>query len=340
MGSHNVFIEGGRPASEKSDVGPLVFKAGGRTLAFDGFYKVAGVPTASDEQTLPTLVDKQPLAPFAVEARQRFSAPPARYSEASLIKTLEAEGIGRPSTYASIIQVIQDRKYAEQLDRRFFATDLGEVVTDKLIEGFPNILDVGYTRDMETELDKVEEDHLDWVQMLHKFYGPFRERLDHAIDTIKHAKAEVRPAPKEYKCEKCGSGLVYRFGKNGRFLSCARYPDCDYACPVDREGRPRPAAHANVACHKCGGPMMKRTGRFGVFLGCLRYGDKTNPCDGILNVDRKGFVVAPSQPPVVVQELKCEKCQSPMKPAFGHPRPLARMFQVPQVPRTHGLDQS
>ena len=311
-----VLIEGGR-GMKAGEPGPMVFRASGRTLAFDGFYKVTGVPTASDEQTLPAVVEKQPLAPFAVEPRQRFTSPPARYSEASLIKTLEAEGIGRPSTYASIIQVIQDRKYAEQVDRRFFATDLGEVVTDKLIEAFPNILDIGYTRDMETELDKVEEDHLDWVQMLHKFYGPFRDRLDHAIDTIKHAKAEVRPAPPEYKCEKCGSSLVYRFGKNGRFLSCARYPECDYACPVDREGKPRPAMHANVACPKCAGPMMKRTGRFGVFLGCVRYGDKTNPCDGILNVDRKGHVVAPSQPPLVVEELKCDKCGSPMNLRSG-----------------------
>jgi DNA topoisomerase-1 len=310
-----VLIEGGIP--EAGHAAPLVFRAGGRTLAFDGFYKVAGVPTASDEQTLPALAERQPLAPFAIEPRQRFTSPPARYSEASLIKTLEAEGIGRPSTYASIIQVIQDRKYVEQVDRRFFATDLGEVVTDKLIEAFPNILDIGYTRDMESELDKVEEDHLDWVQMLHKFYGPFRGQLDHAIDTIKHAKAEVRPAPAQYRCEKCGSGLVYRFGKNGRFLSCSKYPACDYACPVDREGKPRPAMHANVACPKCAGPMMKRTGRFGVFLGCVRYGDKTNPCDGILNVDRKGHVVAPSQPPLVVEELKCEKCGSPMNLRSG-----------------------
>jgi len=301
-----VLIEGGRKGS-----GSFTFRATGRVLAFDGFYKAMGVPTASDEQTLPALKESQPLAPFAIEPKQKFTSPPARYSEASLIKILEAEGIGRPSTYASIIQVIQDRKYAEQVDRRFFATDLGEVVTDKLIEAFPGIMDVGYTRDMELELDKVEEDHLDWVQMLHKFYNPFKDALEHAGDNIKHAKAETQPAPKEYKCEKCGSGLVYRFGKNGRFLSCSTYPTCDYACPVDREGKPRPATHANVACPKCQGPMMKRTGRFGVFLGCLRYGDKANPCDGILNVDKKGHVVAPSQPPVVTA-LKCEKCGLPM----------------------------
>ncbi len=301
-----VLITGGKDPKVQA-----TFKANGRVLVFDGFYKVLGVPKSADEQNLPALTKDQKLNPFVIDPEQKFSAPPARYSEASLIKTLESEGIGRPSTYASIIQVIQDRKYVEQQQRRFYATDLGEVVTDKLIEAFPTIMDVGYTRDMEAELDKVEEDHLDWVSMLHKFYGPFKDALDHAGDNIKHAKAETRPAPPEYKCQKCQSGLVYRFGKNGRFLSCARYPDCDYACPVDREGKPRPATHANVACPKCVGPMMKRTGRFGVFLGCLRYGDKENPCDGILNVDKKGHVVAPSTPPVVT-DLKCEKCGNAM----------------------------
>jgi DNA topoisomerase-1 len=212
--------------------------------------------------------------------------------------------------------VIQDRKYVEQVTRRFFATDLGEVVTDKLVEAFPTILDIGYTRDMEGELDKVEGEHLDWVDMLHRFYGPFRDALEHAHENLKHAKAETTPAPKDFRCQKCGSDLVYRFGKNGRFLSCARYPACDYACPVDREGKPRPPMHANVACYKCGGPMMKRTGRFGTFLGCMRYNDEENKCDGILNVDKKGHVVAPSMPPVVT-ELKCEKCGLPMNLRAG-----------------------
>jgi DNA topoisomerase-1 len=309
--STTVLIEGGRDPRS-----PLVFRATGRTLVFDGFYKVTGVPTASDEQTLPGLREAQPVAPFAVEPRQRFTSPPPRYSEASLIKTLEAEGIGRPSTYASIIQVIQDRKYVEQMDRRFYATDLGEVVTDKLVEAFPEIMDVGYTRDMEGQLDKVEEDHIDWVEMLHRFYGPFKDALEHAHDNLKHAKAEIHPAPKEFRCAKCGSDLVYRFGKNGRFLSCARYPKCDYACPVDRDGNPRPIEHTDVACPQCGGPMLKRTGRFGPFLGCMRYGDEKNPCDGILNIDKKGHVTAPSPPPLVT-DLKCEKCGSPMNLRSG-----------------------
>jgi DNA topoisomerase-1 len=172
-------------------------------------------------------------------------------------------------------------------------------------------MDVGYTRDMEAELDKVEEEHLDWITMLHEFYGPFRESLDHAMENLGHAKAEVQPAPKEYTCEECGSATVYRFGKNGRFLSCSRYPDCRWACPVDRAGKPRPTEQTEVACPKCGTPMIKRMGRFGPFLGCSRYGDEKNPCDGILNLDKHGKVVAPSQPPLLT-DLECPKCGSPM----------------------------
>jgi DNA topoisomerase-1 len=298
---------------------PCTFRASGRVLVFDGFYKVTGIPTASDEQTLPPVKEQQALAPFHLDVEQKFTSPPARYTEASLIKTLESEGIGRPSTYASIIQTIQDRNYVEQLERRFYSTDLGEVVTDKLIEAFPHIMDVGYTRDMEAQLDKIEDDHLDWVDMLRKFYGPFQKELKDAEETLTHAKAETVPAPKEYTCPVCAEegrgkhvGLVYRFGKNGRFLSCSKYPECTYASPVDREGKPRAAAETvDVACPKCGGAMTKRVGKFGPFLGCARYGEKKNPCDGILNLDKKGRVTAPSPPPLVT-DLPCPTCQSPL----------------------------
>ncbi len=307
-----VLIKGGKDPKV-----PLTFKATGRTLVFDGFYRATGVPHSPDEQTLPVLAEKQKVAPFAMDARQKFTSPPARYSEASLIKMLESEGIGRPSTYASIISVIQDRAYVEQSERRFYATDLGEVVTDKLVEAFPEIIDVGYTREMEGQLDKVEDDHLDWIDMLRRFYGPFKKSLKAAEDTLSHAKAETTPAPAEYKCPTCGSGLVYRFGKNGRFLSCATYPDCKYASPVDRDGKPRPAAQAvDVACPKCGSAMTKRVGKFGPFLGCSRYGAKENACDGILNLDKKGRVVAPSPPPYLT-DLPCPTCESPLNLRSG-----------------------
>jgi DNA topoisomerase-1 len=323
--STTALITGGRDAKK-----PCTFRASGRSLVFDGFYKVSGVPTGGDEQNLPKLAEQMKVAPFAMDVDQKFTSPPPRYSEASLIKMLESEGIGRPSTYASIIGVIQDRKYVEQENRRFFATDLGEVVTDKLVEAFPEIMDVGYTRDMEKELDKVEEDHIDWIQMLHRFYGPFRKSLKEAEKNLVHAKAETVPAPEEYKCPTCGAGLVYRFGKNGRFLSCSTYPDCSYASPVDREGVPRPAAETvDVACPKCGNAMTKRVGRFGPFLGCSKYNDKKDPCDGILNLDKKGKVVAPSMPPLQT-ELPCEKCESPLNLRNGVRGPWLSCSRFPK----------
>jgi DNA topoisomerase I len=309
--STTVLIKGGMKAN-------CTFRTSGRVLVFDGFYKVAGVPTGGDQQNLPTLRESQPVAPFGFDVEQKFGSPPARYSEASLIKTLESEGIGRPSTYASIISVIQDRNYVEKQGSAFFATDLGEVVTDKLVEAFPDIIDVGYTREMETQLDKIEEDHLDWVKMLREFYKTFTKDLALAEVNLKHAKAEIIPAPPELTCPTCAKegrgdkvGLVYRFGKNGRFLSCSLYPDCKYAAQVDREGKPVGIETCDIACPKCGAGMTKRLGRFGAFLGCVNYGNKEKPCDGILNIDRKGKVTAPSQPPLLT-DLPCPTCDSPM----------------------------
>ncbi len=299
-------IKGGTDASR-----PCVFRATGRRLAFDGHYRVSGVPMNGDDLVLPDLSEGQGMRAFAMEPQQKFTSPPARFTEASLIKTLESEGIGRPSTYASIIGVIQDRKYVEQVERRFYATDLGEVVTDKLIEAFPSLMDVGYTRDMEGLLDKIEEDHLDWIEMLTSFYGPFKDSLARAEEALVHAKAEVQPAPERYRCQKCGSTLVYRFGKNGRFLSCSTYPECDYACPCDREGRPRPAEFVNIRCPKTGRPMIRKTGRFGPFVTTLLEEGESNDVGIILNIDKKGHVTAPSVPPLET-DLPCPTCQSPL----------------------------
>ncbi|MCH8509949.1 MAG: topoisomerase DNA-binding C4 zinc finger domain-containing protein [Phycisphaerales bacterium] len=293
-----------------------LFRASGRVLAFDGFYRVTGVPGGGDELNLPRLQEKTPLHPFGIEPEQRFTSPPARYSEAALIKVLESEGIGRPSTYAAIIQTVLDRKYVELVGRALHATDLGEVVTDKLIEGFPRLMDVGYTREMEGQLDKVEDEHLDWIQMLETFYARFSESLARAHDSMTHAKAEVRPAPEEYRCEKCGSSLVYRFGKNGRFLSCSRYPDCEYACPCDRQGRPLMAEFIDVKCPRTGRPMIRKTGRFGPFL-TTPLEDGESQSDGIiLNIDKKGFVTAPSVP-ALLTDLPCPICEAPLNLRSG-----------------------
>ena len=323
--STGVFITGGADPKR-----PLTFKATGRVLVFDGFYKVAGVPVSSDEQNLPPLDEGKALSAFAVEPVQKFTSPPPRFTEASLIKTLESEGIGRPSTYASIISVIQDRNYVEQIQRRFHATDLGEVVTDKLIEAFPGLMDLGYTRDMESQLDQVEEEHLDWIDMLQKFYDPFKISLERAHDQLQHAKAEIVPAPDQYRCETCGSTLVYRFGKNGRFLSCSTYPECSYAVPCDRDGKPKFAEYVNIACPATGRPLVKKSGRFGDFLATpLLEGEKADEVGVIVNIDKKGFA-APKAPPPLETDLPCPTCESPLNLRDGARGPWLGCSRFPK----------
>ena len=288
---------------ERSDkpTGALL-KTNGRVLVFDGFMRVAGVPTASDEQTLPSFSDGQETAPFSILPKQKFTNPPARYNEGSLVKKLEEEGIGRPSTYASIIRVIQDRGYVEQVDRRFHATAMGEVVTDMLVEAFPVLMQVSYTKDLEERLDLIETDHRDWRAMLGDFYGRFSTSLEHAHENLMHARAVTRPAP--YACPECGATTSYRFGKNGRFLSCSTYPECDYAAPVDREGRPLLPEQVDIKCPEDQAQMIKRTGRFGPFIASPNYPET----QFVLNIDKKGGLKLPSPPPYET-ELTCPKCE-------------------------------
>jgi DNA topoisomerase-1 len=309
--------------SGQDEKGELVFKATGRVLVFDGYYRVTGVPNASEEAVLPPVAEREELGALLIEPFQNFTSPPPRYTEASLVRKLEAEGIGRPSTYAQIIQVIQNRKYVEKSRNRFYATDLGKVVTDKLIEAFPEILQVGYTRDMEQQLDDIEDKHADWVEMLRRFHGPFTQSLKSAYEVLAHAKAETQPA--SYTCPQCGGETVYRFGKKGRFLSCGRYPKCKFAAPVDREGNLVAPEQTDVACPKCESPMLLRRGRFGLFLSCTRYPD----CAGIVNLDKKGLIAAPKIPPLST-DLSCPKCNAPMNLRRGARGPWLSCSKFPK----------
>jgi DNA topoisomerase-1 len=284
-----------------TDAGKCVFKTSGRVLAFDGFTRIWH--SKSNEQDLPQLSTGQQVSTVEIKPEQHFTKPPARYTEASLVKALEKEGIGRPSTYASIISTIQDREYVKQIDRKFHATDLGEVVTEKLEQFFPEIMDIAFTRDMESELDSIEDKHLNWIEVLHKFYGPFKKRLDEATEQMKHAKAETTPS--EYDCPECGSQLVYRFGRNGRFLSCSKYPDCKYACPCDIHGKKLEDKPTEVKCPNCGKPMLEKNGRFGKFLGCQDYPN----CKTIMKIDKEGNPLPP-KPPAEPSGIKCHKCKT------------------------------
>jgi DNA topoisomerase-1 len=291
--------------------GEAVFRATGRKLVFDGFMKVAGV--SSEDQLLPELKEQQPVFPIEVNPTQHFTQAPPRFTEASLVKELERLGIGRPSTYASIIQTIQDRQYVEQLDRRFYSTLMGKIVTDKLIQGFPEIMDVGFTADMELKLDRIEGEHLDWLKLLRDFYGPFHEGVDAALGKLEHAGGTAT----DFKCDKCGRPMVYRISKNGFFLSCTGYgeePPCNETKPVDGQGKPTIREVSQHKCPTCGREMIRRKGRFGEFLGCSGYSvknDKGEPsCNVIINLDKEGN---PQAPKVKINTtVACEKCGSPM----------------------------
>lgn len=283
-----------------TSVGKCIFRTTGRTLVFDGFTKVW--LTSSEQQHLPALKTGQELTAVDIKADQHFTKPPARYNEASLVKALEKEGIGRPSTYASIISTIQDRNYVEQIDRKFNATELGEVVTDKLNEYFPRIMDIAFTRHMEGQLDKIEEQHLDWLSVLNEFYSPFKKNLETAIEQMKHAKAETKPS--EYTCPECSEPMVYRFGKSGTFLSCSAYPKCKFASQCDREGKMIEQEESEHKCPNCDKPMLVKRGRFGEFLGCSGYPE----CKTILNIDKDGNVLPPKPPPEP-SGVKCYKCK-------------------------------
>jgi DNA topoisomerase-1 len=285
----------------ETPIGTCWYRSSGRVLVFAGFSKIW--PTTSEEQLLPALKKGQALATVDIQAEQHFTKPPARYTEGSLVKSLESEGIGRPSTYAPIIGTIQERGYVEQKEKKFYATEVGEIVTDKLNEYFPKIMDVAFTRYMEEQLDKIEEQHLDWVGVLKEFYGPFKKTIETALKEMKHAKSEA--VPSEYKCPKCGQPLVYKFGKNGRFLSCSGYPKCKFACPCDRDGKMAEAKESEHKCPVCGKTMLYRRGRFGPFLGCSDYPS----CRGTVRLDKDGGI-QPAKTAPQSTTIKCYKCKA------------------------------
>ncbi|MCK5114300.1 MAG: type I DNA topoisomerase [Phycisphaerae bacterium] len=306
----------------ETSTGTANLRAMGRTLGFDGHLRVTGLPSGGD-QILPPLQEGKPVSPISIDPTQHFTQPPPRYTEASLVKALEADNIGRPSTYAAIIQTVQDRKYAEIIKRVFHPTDLGMVVTDKLVKHFPELFQVRFTAHMEDELDKVEAANLDWVAVLREFYGPFSSQLEKAAEEMTHAKAETQPS--EYECPECKAPMEYRFGKNGRFLSCTKYPDCKAALPIDRKGKPTGVERTDIACPLCGEAMTYRKGRFGPFLSCPKYPD----CKGVVNLDKKGFVKHPSPPPLLT-DLPCTKCDQQLNLRRGKRGPWLSCSKYPK----------
>ena len=267
------------PAGTQPDIGRrgYLFRATGSVVKFQGF--LALYREAHEEGEHKALEDEQALPPVEVGERvpcksitptQHFTEPPPRYSEASLVKELERLGIGRPSTYASIVSVLADRRYVELNQRRFFPTELGETVEKVMVKQFPDIFNVGFTSGMEEELDKVEDGSLGWREVLGDFYSPFAARLNKVDAPSLIAAAHDLSAVKNERCPECGGHLEPRGGFFGPFLACENHPKkCKYTRPLKGE-KAKPVL-TDYKCHVCGSPMVIRQGRSGQFLGCSTF---------------------------------------------------------------------
>lgn len=254
------------------------FRATGSTVRFPGFMSVyveqsddekqtARNPASEgeeSEQPLPELSEGERVLCRHLEAKQHFTQPPPRYTEAMLVKTLEELGIGRPSTYVQIIDTIQRRGYVSVVDKRFVPTELGILITDLLKTHFPDIVDVEFTANLEERLDRIEEGELDWRRVLTEFYVPFSEALDRAIAQID--AVEIEDEPTDEVCEACGRNMVIKWGRFGKFLACPGFPECKNTRPL--------LVEVGVDCPQCGSPIVERRSRRGrVFYGCSAYPD-------------------------------------------------------------------
>lgn len=245
-----------------------VLRTNGNTMKFDGYLKV--YPQSVEEKNLPVLKEGSAVTAQDVTPSQHFTEPPPRYSEAKLIKTLEEYGIGRPSTYVSIISVIQARNYVRKEGGRFFPTEVGEMVNTILTKHFPQVVDVGFTAKIEKELDEVAEGTIGWRDPLHEFYDPFSTLL---ADKYASVEKENPDEKTDEVCEKCGKPMVIKFGRFGKFLACSGFPECKNAKNINRVE----AVQLNMKCPKCttGDVVVKQTrkGRKKTFWGCNRYPD-------------------------------------------------------------------
>ena len=242
-----------------------VFKASGRKMLFDGFYKVTGY--TEKDKLLPELQKGQAVSMDDIKAEQHFTEPPPRYNEASLIKKLESLGIGRPSTYAPTVTTLQTRKYIELEKKRIHPTEVAFTVIEMLEEHFPDIVDSGFTATMEETLDLVAEGKKHWQEILKEFYAPFMKRIEDGKKNIKSLKQAI---PTGEDCPKCGSELLLRKGRYGEFIACSNFPKCKYTKNPDGTEKEEPEATDEV-CDKCGSPMVIKDSRRGKFLACSAY---------------------------------------------------------------------
>ncbi|MEO8972342.1 MAG: type I DNA topoisomerase [Ktedonobacteraceae bacterium] len=287
-----------------------VFRANGSNLKFPGFYAVW--PREEDEKILPSLQTREVLDLHSLKPDQHFTQPPPRFTEASLIKELEEQGIGRPSTYVPILSTIQDRGYVEQEQRRFVPTWLGETVNEVMNKHFPNIVDAGFTADMERKLDDVEEGRISWTEFLHSFYGDFKTSMEKAEAEMNRVQKPVEEIDEQ--CPDCGRNLIIRTGRFGRFVSCSGFPECRYSRSF--------LTKTGALCPLCSGDLVERKTKTKkrIFYGCSNYPTcnfaiwerpvpETCPnCGGLMVVPKVG------QDPVCYNEVVAAQRASEDKP--------------------------
>jgi len=249
------------------DAGSYTFKANGRVMTFPGFLKVYDEKPSNDETDLPPMRKGEKLAPKSIDGNQHFTEPPPRYTEASLIKELEDKGIGRPSTYANIVSIIQEREYVLKQSGKLYPTTLGKQVWVTLKGFFPELFDTSFTAKMEEELDKVEGGTDSWRDVVKDFYKPFEKALSQIEGKKDKIKSELQEET-DLTCEKCGRKLIKKWGKNGQFLACPAYPECRYSRPLEEDSA---SQQIDATCPKCGGRLVLKIGRYGKFAACEKY---------------------------------------------------------------------
>ena len=282
-----------------------ILEAKGRVTLFEGFTILAPEARKAKEefQNLPDLKGGESLALDELTAEQKFTKPPPRYTEASLVRALEKEGIGRPSTYAAIIQTIRERGYVRLEKRAFHASELGMAVSDILLREFNNIMDYRFTAEMESSLDAVEEGSENWHKLVGDFYEVFSKRVDEAIEKAEPLKGRLWEG--EEKCPVCGKDLVMRYSKTGAFLGCSDYPECKGLIPLPGEGADDGETDGEpVNCPECGKLMLLKSSRFGKFYACSGYPDCTNTAN--LGADGKPVFL-----PKI--DMDCDECGTPME---------------------------
>ncbi|MBC8413217.1 type I DNA topoisomerase, partial [bacterium] len=248
-----------------------IFRTTGSVVKFPGFMKVYTESSDNEleEGILPAMNEGDELKVNAITPKQHFTQPPPRFSEATLVKELEAKGIGRPSTYASILSTIIDRKYTEKNEGRFKPTDLGMVVSDFLTTWFANLMDYQFTERMEGDLDMIEDGGFKWVDKVMEFYGPLSKEIEKTLEEAERVKPSEKPT--DEICENCGKPMVIKWGRHGNFIACTGWPECKTTKPLETDEGQAEVVISDEKCEKCGSEMVLKAGKFGRFLACSKY---------------------------------------------------------------------